>query len=86
MVKRFDQVTENFIAEFRKDRDRPKGDQRAEYDIQFVDSDVYVFLKIDGETMATHAFMDAPEAWLDFRRDFAQDRLGLALPDDLLAL
>ncbi len=85
-VKRFDQETENFIAEFRKDRDRPKGDQRAEYDIQLVDSDVYLFLKIDGKTVATHAFMDASEAWLDFRRDFAQDRLGIALPDDILAL
>ena len=85
-VKRFDQETENFIAEFRKDRERPKGDQRAEYDVQLVASDVYLFLKIDGKTVATHAFMDAPEAWLNFRRDFAHDRLGIALPDDILAL
>ncbi len=84
-MKRFDQGTENFIAQFRKDRDRPKEDQRAEYDIQLVDSDVYLFLKINGETVATHAFMDAPEAWLDFRRDFASDRLGMALPDDPFA-
>jgi hypothetical protein len=85
-VKRFDQETENFIAEFRKDKDRPKGKQRAHYDVQLVDSDVYLFLKIDGETVATHAFMDAAEAWRDFRRDFAQDRLGITLPDDLFAL
>ena len=85
-MKRFDQETENFIAEFRKDKDRPKEEQRAEYDIQLVDSDVYLFLKIDGKTVATHAFMDASEAWLDFRLDFAQDRLGIALPDDLFAL
>jgi hypothetical protein len=85
-VKPFDQETENFIAEFQKDKDRPRGEQRAQYDIQLVDSDVYLFLQIDGKTVATHAFMDAAEAWLDFRRDFAQDRLGITLPDDLFAL
>ena len=30
--------------------------------------------------------MYVSEAWLDFRRDFAQDRLGIALADDFLAL
>lgn len=82
-VKRFDQQTENFITEYRKDKRRPEEERRAQYNIRLIDSDVYLFLQIDGETVATHAFMDAAEAWHDFRRDFAES--GVPLPDDVFA-
>jgi hypothetical protein len=86
-VKKFDSGTENFIAEFLHDGEKSEGEERTHCKVtgREGDGEVQVILQIDGKPVATHVFLQASEAWLEFRRDFAA-RLGIASPVDFRGL
>ena len=71
----------SFIAEFLQDGERSDGEERTHCKVTRGKGveEVQVILQIDGKPVATHAFLKASEAWLDFRRDLAA-RLGIASP------
>jgi hypothetical protein len=86
-VKKFDSGTENFIAEFLHDGAKSEGEERTHCKITSSggDGEVQVILQIDGKPVATHVFLQASEAWLEFRRELAA-RLGIGSPVDFHGL
>ena len=86
-VKNFDSGTENFIAEFLHDGEKSEGEERTHCKVtsREGDGEVQVILQIDGKPVAMHVFLQASEAWLEFRRDLAA-RLGIAWPVDFHGL